>query len=103
MIRIVIDDHVVGIPQPAIDVRKIPGGNAPVPVVETKTVRVAAAQSPPMFGSESTFKPAVPIRMIEVIMWIFAARVMAYPRSSVVNMGRIGMAWLVDIIAVFGT
>ncbi len=54
-----------------------------------------------MFGSKSTFKAAVLIRMIEVIVRIVAARVMAYPHSSVIDVGRIGVTRLVHIVTAF--
>src|SRR5580704_3352754 len=100
MVWIVIDDHVVGIPQPAVHIAYFPRRNAPIPAVEPKTAWTSATQSPAMARTKSACKMAVFIRLVHVVLGIGAARIMPHPHFSVIDMRRIGMPRLVAVIPV---
>src|SRR6202008_2950963 len=100
MVRIVVDDPVVGIPKPAVHIAQFPRRDAPVPAVEPEPARTSAAQSPAMAGTKSPRKMAVFILVVEVEMRIVAARIMPHPHFPVIDMRRIGMPGLVAVIPV---
>src|SRR5579862_7490998 len=79
MIGIVVDDDVVRIPEPAIDIAEFPGRYAPVPAVEPEAVRVAAYESPAMGRPEAAGEMAVFPGVIEMKALVVAALVMTDP------------------------
>jgi DNA-binding beta-propeller fold protein YncE len=74
MVRILIDDYFVGIPQPRVDIAYFPRCNAPIPAVEPKAAWTSAAQSPVMARTKSASIMAVFIGVVQVVMRIGVAR-----------------------------
>lgn len=99
MVRIVVDDDVVGVPEPAVTEGDVEGGDMPVPAVEPEAVRSAACQMPSVCRAETTGEAAVSEGMIDVIVGVAAAGVMADPGSSI-DVGGVGVAVFVRVIAV---
>jgi len=53
VIGIVVNDDVIRVPQPSIDISKIVGRDAPVPIVEPETAGAAAAETPDVVGTKA--------------------------------------------------
>jgi hypothetical protein len=99
MIGIFVDHDVIRVPHPVIHVRNLPRSDAPVPVVYPETAGIAAFHSPAVLGAESAFVAAVLPRPFFVKAPIVAVLVVAYPHSSVVHVGSIGMTRLIAVFA----
>src|SRR5437764_2904101 len=100
MIRILVDDDVVRVPIPAVNVRDLPRSHAPVPVAEAETAGIATLKSPMMLGTEAAIEAPMLPWTILVKTPVVAALVMAYPHASVINVRGVGMVRLVAVIAV---
>src|SRR5579863_8932709 len=83
MVRIVVDDDIVRVPEPAVAVPHVIGRNAPVPVVEPESPRAAAAQMPYMARAEAAAKAAMLPGMVQMKVRVVAAGVVADPRVTV--------------------
>src|ERR1700689_3647714 len=79
VIRIVIDDHIVRIPQPAVAEANVIGRHAEVEAAEPEASRSAAGQPPAMIRPKAARKMPMLKRMVQVIVRIVLARVVAYP------------------------
>src|SRR5579863_7571193 len=101
MIRVFVNDDVVGIPEPAVHKANVIRGNAPIPIPETEAVRVAAGQVPMVRGAEAAFKPPMFPWIVQVIVRIVTPGVVADPALAVVDMRGIGMAGVVAVVGVF--
>src|SRR5579859_715295 len=99
MVGIFVDDDVVGVPEPVAHIGNIVRGHGPVPITEAEAARIAAGQSPAMFGAEAAFETAVLPRVVDTVMLIVAPGVVTYPAAAVVHVRRIGMAGAVAVIA----
>ena len=99
MIGVVVDDDVIGVPQPAVDIVYVPGRDRPVPVVEIEAAWIASAEPPNVVRPEATRPAAVLPWMVHVIVGVVAAGVMPNPYFAFINMRRIGMVGLITVIA----
>lgn len=79
VIGIGVDDDVVGIPQPAVAEVDIVWRDAEVVAIEPEPSRTAALEMPDVAATDFTRETAMLPRMIEMIVRIVAARVVADP------------------------
>src|ERR1700733_8645976 len=82
MVGVVVDHNVVAVPQPVIAISVIECSNREKETADRKSAGTAAVQSPNMPRTCRAGEVAVLPRMIEVIMWIVAAHIMANPTIS---------------------
>ena len=99
VVRVFVDHDVVGVPEPAIAICQVKGRNVPVPAVEPEPAGAAAAEVPNVPASKSAGKAAMGKGLIDVIVCVAAASVMADPFVSI-HVGNIGMAVLVRKVAI---
>lgn len=92
MVGIGIDDDLVGIPEPAIAISYIKGSHAPIEVVEPKTARVAAGQTPYVTASEAAIKAPMLEGMIQMEVSGTAALIMTNPLAVGMHVGSFRMA-----------
>ena len=95
MVRIVIDNDIVAVPQPVIAEADVIRGNAEIEAAEPESVRTAAPEMPNVTATEAAGKAAVLPGMIEVVVRIIGAGVVANPLAVSVDVRCIGMAGLV--------
>jgi hypothetical protein len=65
MIGIIVDDDLVGIPEPPIAIGYFPGKDAEVVTTKPKPRRASASQAPYVFGSESSREMTMLPRLVE--------------------------------------
>lgn len=97
VVGIFVDDDLVGAPIPIAAEAVVGGGDAEGEAAEPEAVAVAAFDAPLMAGAEAASEAAMLKRMIEVIVGVIAAGVMADPRIVGVNVGGFGVALFVGI------
>src|ERR1700744_1781484 len=79
MVRIVVDDDVVAVPVPSVAEGHIIRRHAEVEAAEPEASRPAAGQMPVMLRPESAIEAAMLPGMVQMIVRIFPAGVVAYP------------------------
>jgi len=95
MVGVFVNHDVITIPEPSVDIGHIPGRYAPVPVVEPEATGIAAAEAPSVPRTEAAVPTAVLPWMIDAVVLIVAASVVANPVSSIIHVRRIGMVGLI--------
>jgi len=100
IIGIFVDDDVVRVPEPAVHEADVIGRDAPVPVVEPEAAGATAAEAPAMRGAKAAVPMAVLPGVVEVVMRVVGATIVTDPVVAV-DMGHIGVARLVGVVAVF--
>ena len=104
MIRVVIDHNLILIPQPSIGKPIVIRSYTKVEAIEPEPSRPATAQPPAMIRPKPTHKPAMLIRVIQVIMRIATPRVMSNPILTPIppiHMGSIRMSALIAEVMIF--
>src|SRR5579862_5247660 len=97
IVGIRIEDDIVAVPQPTIDVGDIGGSDREVKSVEPETIRAAACQSPDLMRAQVAGKVSVLPGTIEVITDVIAAGIVANPLIVVsVDVGRGWMSGMVN-------
>jgi hypothetical protein len=90
VVRIVVNNDLVRVPQPAIAVGHIKRRHTPIPSVEPEAAWAAADQSPHMLRTEAAGKVAVLPRMVEMIVRVVATGIVTDPDIAVyVRSGRV--------------
>jgi hypothetical protein len=93
VVRILIDYDLVGIPEPVTAEAEIGRGNTKIEAAEPETTRASSADPPHVAATEASGKPTVFERMIQMIMGVIAASIVADPTITLdVNVGSGGMA-----------
>jgi hypothetical protein len=100
VIGILIDDDLVGVPEPAIAKGDVVWGDAKEEAAKPKTRRAASCKVPDMVGAESPSEVSVLPRMIKMVVSIVPAGVMPHPLITIDVRG-VRVAWLIGVIAVF--
>jgi hypothetical protein len=95
MIRIFINDDRIGIPIPVADIDIVERRHAEKVVVEPETLPAASLEMVDVARPESSGKPAMLKRVIDVKPRVVPACVVPNPFAIGVDVGRIGMAGLV--------
>jgi hypothetical protein len=101
MVRIIVDDDLVRVPEPAVDIAEVVRGYAEVEASKPEAGRTSAAQTPDVGWAEAAGEMAVLPWMVEVVVGIIGACVVAYP-VVFVNVWGVRMAGMVDEAAVCG-
>ena len=92
VVGIFIDHDRIARPEPPAAVRNVPRRDAPVKIAKPEAIRPSPREMPDVPGPESTPKMPVLPGMIEVVMRVAAARIVADPVVVLVNVGSIRMA-----------
>src|ERR1700694_4678651 len=79
VIRIVVDDHIVRVPEPSVAKSNVIGCNAEIEPTEPEASRSAARQPPMMAGPKAARESPMLPGTIQVIMRIASARIVAHP------------------------
>lgn len=101
VIGIVIDDDVIGIPQPAVTETNVVWCNREIKTAEPEATGTTACKVPDMAASDTAGEVAMFPGMIQMVMGIVAAGIMANPLSIGMDVGSIRMSFLVAEFAVF--
>ena len=83
MIGILINDDLVGAPEPAIAKGDVVWGNAKEETAKPKTRRAASCKVPDMVGAEPAREVPVLPRMSEMVVRIVPAGVMPHPLVTI--------------------
>jgi hypothetical protein len=97
MIRVLIDYDLIGSPVPAIAEGKVDGSDGEIETAKPESLSIAASNVPYMAFAEATGEVPVLPRMIQMIVGIIAAGIVADPSIVGVNMRSVGMAIFVDV------
>jgi hypothetical protein len=95
VVGIFVDHDVVAIPEPVVAEPDVKGRDAEIETAEPETARAAASEVPSVLGTEATGKVSMLPGMIEVVVGIAAAGVVADPFSIGVNVRSIRMSGLI--------
>ena len=101
MVGVFVDDDVVGVPEPSVDVAEVVGGYAEVEATEPEAGGAASAETPDVGGAEACGEVAVLPGVVEVIVGIVWAAVVADP-VGVINVRGVGVAGGVGEVVVVG-
>ena len=94
MVRIVVNDDIVGIPEPAAAVGYVVGSDAPVPSVEPEAAWAATGKMPDVMRTETACPMTMLPRVVEMIVGVVRSGIVADPDLSV-DMRDTGVAFLV--------
>src|SRR6202020_1504329 len=92
MVGVFVNDDVVAIPKPVVAESDVIWGDTEVKAAEPETVWASAAEMPDVATAESAGEASVLPGMIEVVVRIVAAGVMADPLAVGVDMRGVGGA-----------
>jgi hypothetical protein len=101
VIGILIEDDVVGIPEPAVAEADIVRGNAKVEPAKPETVRTTTSETPVMARAEAAPEVSVLPGMIDMVMSIIPARVVPDPLPAAIDVRSVRVAGPVREIPVF--
>src|SRR5580704_252966 len=100
MVWIRVDDDVVAIPKPVVAVGIVGRGDAEEVAVKAEAIAAAAAKTIDVGGTKGAWKMSVLPGTVEVVICIVPAGIVADPAIGPgIYVGRIGMSWLLGIIA----
>lgn len=100
MVRIVVDDNLIRVPEPVAAEGEIGFRDHPVPSVEPESAWPTAGNTPDMRRTEASAEVAVFPGMIEMVVRIVRPGVMTDPRLAVIHVRDIGVAGLVGVVAI---
>lgn len=95
VIRILIENDVVGIPKPVGAVCIVVWSDGKVVAAKPEALRTAARQTPAMLRPKSTREMSVSPRAVDLVVGIVAAAIVTDPLAIGVHVRRVGMAFLV--------
>jgi hypothetical protein len=101
VVGVFVDDDIVAVPEPVAAEADVVGSDVKVEAAKSETIGAAAGEAPDVTAPESAGKVAVLPGMIEVVVRIVAAGIVANPFAVGVNVWRVGMASLVVEVRVF--
>ena len=102
VIGVVVDDDVVGVPEPSVGVGEVPGGYSEVEATEPEAGWAASAETPDVGGTEAAGEVAVLLGVVEVETGVVATVVVAYPVAVVFDVGGVGVSGGVGEVVVVG-
>jgi hypothetical protein len=102
MVRIVVDHHLVLVPQPVVAVAIVIGCNTKIETAKPKTVPAPSAQAPDVFGAKAACEVPMLPRMVEVVVDISTAGIMPDPLAIGVDMRSVGMSFRVPVVTGLG-
>ena len=95
VVGIFVDHDVVTVPVPAVAEANVVGSHAEIEAAEPKTAGATSRKMPDVSTAKTAGKATVLKGMVQMVVRIVAARVVANPFSVGVNVGSIGMPSLV--------
>ena len=95
VIGVIVDDNFVGIPEPSATEANVVGSYGEVEAAEPETAGATACEAPHMTAAETAGEAAMLPRMIQMVMRVVAAGIMARPLSIGMHVGSFGMSFLV--------
>lgn len=98
MVRVFIYNDLVGPPIPVVAEAVVGGKDAEGEAAEPEAFAIAAFNTPDVLGAEACGEVAVGPGMIDVVVRIILARVMANPFAVGVDVRSVRMTGFVDII-----
>jgi len=98
VVRILVENDVVGAPQPSIAKWVIVGRDAEVETAKPKPRRTASAQVPYMLGPKAAVEMSMLPRMVEMVVWVVRPGVMTDPLAASIDVGRVGVSRLVVVL-----
>jgi hypothetical protein len=101
VVGIFVNDNVIGVPEPVVAVADVIGSDAKVESAEPETVGAASGEPRYVAPAETSGEVAMFSGMVEVIVRIVGAAVVADPLAIGVDVRGIGMARLVVIVTGF--
>jgi hypothetical protein len=99
VVRIFVDDDLVGVPEPTIDIGQVVGGYAEVEAAKPEAGWAAAAQTPNMRRTKAGGEVPMLPGMVEMIVGIGGTGIVAYP-VVFIDVWGVGMAGVVYEVAV---
>ena len=102
VVGVFVDDDLVAVPEPTVAEADVIGSDAEIEATEPEAGRTAAGEMPDMAAAKAAGEMAMLPRMIEMIVRIVGAGVMANPLAVVVYVRRFGMARLIGVSGSFG-
>src|SRR5579862_246554 len=103
MIRILVDHHLIAVPVPACDDVVIVGRYVPINVPEPEAFAVSSAQHEDVLRAEAAAEASVRPGLIDMVMRIAGARIVAHPLIVVgVHVRKFRMTSLISGNAVLG-
>ena len=91
VVGIFVNHDIVAIPEPIAAIAEVEGGYAETKTAEPEAVRASAAKMPHMAAAEAAGEVSVLKGMIEMIVNVAAAGVVANPLAVVMDVGSVGM------------
>ena len=95
MVRIFVDDNLVGVPEPAVDVGKVVGGYAEVEASKPEAGWAAATQTPDVGGAKAAGEVSMLPGVVEMVVGVVATSVVSYP-VVFIDVWGVGMAGMID-------
>jgi len=95
VVGIVVDDDVVAVPKPLVAEADVEVGDAEVETAEPKASRTAACQMPDVAAADAAGEASMLPGMIEVVVSVCAARVVADPFSIGMDVWGVGVTGVI--------
>ena len=95
MVGVFVNDDIVAVPEPVATEADVVGSDAKVEAAEPETIGTASRQVPDVAPAEASGEVAVLPGMVEVVVNIVMAGVVADPFAVGVNVRRVGMVSLI--------
>ena len=101
MVGIIVDDDVVAVPKPVVAEADVIGGDAEIEATEPEAIGTASCEMPNVAAAKAAGEVSVLPGVIEVVVRIVWAGVVADPFAVGVDVRRVGMTGLVVEVTVF--
>jgi hypothetical protein len=101
VIGVIVNDDVVRIPQPSVTETHVVRRYREEEAAEPEASRTASSQVPDVAPAETTGEAAMLPRMIQMVVSVVAARIMAYPLFTSIDVRSIWVSFLFVEVAVF--
>ena len=101
MVRVFINHHLVGVPEPVVAEAILIGGNTEIETAKPEVFAAPSGQPPDVFAAKASCEVPMLPRMIEVVVHVFGAGGMPNPFPVGVNMRSVWMPCRIVIIMSF--
>lgn len=102
VIGILVDDDLVGVPEPIVAVIEVRGRDGEIEAAEPEAFAIAAGDAPDVAAAEAAVEVAVLPRMIEMEAGVIAAGIVADPLTVGVDVRSFRVALPVGVVATLG-
>ncbi len=97
VVGVIVDHDVIAVPEPVIAVGKVKGADAEIEATEPESIGAASTESPRVAAANAASEVAVFPGMVQMEAGVVVSVVMSNPLSVVVDVGSVGMAFMVAI------